>query len=196
MITRYRSRLVENVASVEKILLYYSLKHPSIDEQGFKSPCNYFMMCHIWTGIGHILAHIYSILTMLSALWTNILTCPKQWVMSLLVVWDYHNWFLLNWQGFQQPIQPKIYPPLTLSQCTLDGPVYTGIPLECRRLTQCTLGYHWATQRILSGNTGIPLEKLCWNSPTLECHWRNSNFCSLHWNTTEGTVIAHTRPDT
>ena len=33
--------------------------------------------------------------------------------------------------------------PLTLSQCTLAGPVYTGMPLECHWLTQCTLGYHW-----------------------------------------------------
>ena len=85
---------------------------------------------------------------------------------------------------------------LTLSQCTLAGPVYTGMPLECHWLTQCTLGYHWATQRILAGYTGTPLEKLSWNSPTLECHWKNSNFCSLHRNTTGGTVTAHTRPDT
>ena len=99
---------------------------------------------------------------------------------------------------------------LTLSQCTLAGPVYTGMPLECHWLTQCTLGYHWATQQILAGYTGTPLEKLSWNSPTLECqwkklswicptlecHWRNSNFCSLHWNTTGGTVTAHTRPYT
>ena len=47
---------------------------------------------------------------------------------------------------------PHLHPPphphngviaLTLSQCTLTGPVYTGIPLECHWLTQCTLGYHW-----------------------------------------------------
>ena len=31
--------------------------------------------------------------------------------------------------------------------------------LECLWLTQCTLGYHWATQRILAGYTGTPLEK-------------------------------------
>ena len=63
--------------------------------------------------------------------------------------------------------------PLTLSQCTLAGPVYTGMPLECHWLTQCTLAYHWVTQRILAGYTGTPLGKLSWNSPTLECHWRN-----------------------
>ena len=85
---------------------------------------------------------------------------------------------------------------LILSECTLAGPVYTGMSLECHWLTQCTLGYHWVTHRICAGYTGTPLEKLSWNSPTLECHWRNSNFCSLHWNTTGGTVTAHTRPDT
>ena len=56
---------------------------------------------------------------------------------------------------------------LTLSQCTLADPVSTVMPLECHWLTQCTLGYHWATQRILAGYTGTPLEKPCWNSP----HW-------------------------
>ena len=100
---------------------------------------------------------------------------------------------------------------LTLSQCTLAGPVYTGMPLECNWLTQCTLGYHWAIQRIFAGytgtpleklscmkqpHTGIPLEKISWIRPTLGCHWRNSNFCSLYWNTTGVTVTAHTRPDT
>ena len=73
-----------------------------------------------------------------------------------------------------------------LVQCTL----------ECHWLTQCTLGYRWATQRILAGYTGTPLEKLSWIRPTLGCHWRNSNFCSLRWNTTGGTVAAHTRHDT
>ena len=86
--------------------------------------------------------------------------------------------------------------PLTLGQCSLAGPVYTGMPLECHWLTQCTLGYHWATQRMLAGYTGTPLEKLCWNSPTLGCHWRNSSFCTLHWNTIGGTVTVHTRPET
>ena len=42
----------------------------------------------------------------------------------------------------------------------------------------------------------MPLEKLSWIWPTLGCHWRNSNFCSLHWNTTGWTVTAHTCPDT
>ena len=42
---------------------------------------------------------------------------------------------------------------LTPSQCTVAGPVYTGMPLECHWLIQCTLGYHWATQWILQWNT-------------------------------------------
>ena len=29
---------------------------------------------------------------------------------------------------------------------------------------------------------------------TLGCHWRNSDYCSLHWNTTGGTVTVHTHP--
>ena len=95
---------------------------------------------------------------------------------------------------------------LTLSQCTLAGPVYTGMPLGCHWLTQCTLGYHWATQRILAGYTGTPLEKLSWNSPTLDCHWRNLVESAPHWDATGetltfeaytgGTVTSHTRPDT
>ena len=39
-------------------------------------------------------------------------------------------------------------------------PVYTGMPLECHWLTQCTVGYYWATQRILAGYTGTPLKNL------------------------------------
>ena len=77
---------------------------------------------------------------------------------------------------------------LTLSQCTLAGPVYTGMPLECRWLTQCTLGYHWATKRIFAGYTGTPLEKLSWNSPTLECHWRNLVESTPHWDATGETL--------
>ena len=40
-----------------------------------------------------------------------------------------------------------------------------------------TLGYHWATQRILAGYTGTPLERLIWNSPTLECHRVRGFWC-------------------
>ena len=77
---------------------------------------------------------------------------------------------------------------LTLCQCTLAGPVYTGMPLECHWLTQCTLRYHWAAQRMFAGYTGTPLEKLSWNSPTLECHWRNLVESAPHWNATGITL--------
>ena len=77
---------------------------------------------------------------------------------------------------------------LALSQCTLAGPVYTGMPLECHWLTQCTLEYHWATEWILAGYTGTPLEKLSWNSPTLECHWRNLIESAPHWDATGETL--------
>ena len=81
---------------------------------------------------------------------------------------------------------------LTLSQCILAGPVYTGMPLECHWHSQCTLGYHWATQRILVGYNGTPLEKLSWNSPTLECHWRNLVETAPHWHATGETFAAYT----
>ena len=77
-------------------------------------------------------------------------------------------------------------------------PVYTGwssVHLNATgmpRLTQCTLGYHWATQRILAGYTGTPLEKLSWNSPTLECHWRNLIATAPHWDATGETFAAYT----
>ena len=74
---------------------------------------------------------------------------------------------------------------LMLSQCTLAGSVYTGMPLECHWLTQCALEHHWKNL-LKQPHTGMPLEKLSWIRPTLGSHWRNSNFCSLHWNTTGG----------
>ena len=36
--------------------------------------------------------------------------------------------------------------------------------------------------------TGIPLEKLNWNSPTLECHWRNLVESAPHWDATGETL--------
>ena len=48
----------------------------------------------------------------------------------------------------------------------------------------------------LQGYTGAPLEKLCWNCPTLEWHWRFSDYCSVHWNTTGGTIREHAHPGT
>ena len=65
-----------------------------------------------------------------------------------------------------------------LVQCTL----------ECHWLTQCTLGYHWATQRIPAGYTGTPPEKLSWNSPTLEWHWKNLVKSAPHWDATGETL--------
>ena len=90
---------------------------------------------------------------------------------------------LAPWTLLSGEVSTKKLYSLTLSQWTLAGPVYIGMPLECHWLTQCTLGYHWATQRIPAGYTGTPLEKLSWNSPvgrplekllqpTLEHHWR------------------------
>ena len=66
---------------------------------------------------------------------------------------------------------------LSLSQCTMGGPVNTGKPLECHWVTQCTLGYHWAIQSILQG--------------TLEHHWKNLIETAPHWNDTgENLTIA------
>ena len=36
--------------------------------------------------------------------------------------------------------------------------------------------------------TGTPLEKLSWNSPTLECHWRNLVESAPHWDATGETL--------
>ena len=108
---------------------------------------------------------------------------------TFMWVYNRHNWN--NWcvhiNSFEQP--------LTLSQCTLAGPVYTGMPLACHWLTQCTLGYHWDTQRIFVGYAGTPLEKLSWNNPTLECHWRNLVESTPHWNAIGETLTfaAYTR---
>ena len=59
----------------------------------------------------------------------------------------------------------------TLSQCTPAGPVYTGMPLECDWLIQCTMGYHLVTQRIFVGYTGTLLEKLPHDGKPLEKLW-------------------------
>ena len=61
---------------------------------------------------------------------------------------------------------------LTLSQCTLAGPVYTGMPL------------------VDPVYTGIPLEKLSWNSPTLESHLRNLFESAPHWDATGETLTS------
>ena len=69
-------------------------------------------------------------------------------------------------------------------------PVYTG--------RSSVLEWHWSatgwpsvhcdttgdTNEYLQGTTA--LEKFSWYWPTLECRWRDSDSCSLHWNTTVG----------
>ena len=77
----------------------------------------------------------------------------------------YTGWSSVHWNATGMP---------------LVDPVYTGTPLE---------------KKLKQPHTGMPLEKLSWIRPTLGCHWRNSNFYSIHWNATGGTVTAHTRPD-
>ena len=132
--------------------------------------------------------------SMLKQTGVDINTCPFQmgcqWTNHLLLFFSqlglpypepvYTGWSSVHWNATRMP-------PV--------DPVYTGIPL--------------GDPRILAGCTGTPLEKLSWNSPTLECHWRNlietvphwdatgqANFCSLHWNTIGGTATSHTRPGT
>ena len=97
--------------------------------------------------------------------------CIRQW----FVVWRHQAIVeLLETTSSGISFRDNFYLTFTLSQCTLAGPVYIGMPLECHWLIQSTLGYHWATQRILAGYTGTPLEKLSWNSP--------------HWNATGQTL--------
>ena len=69
-------------------------------------------------------------------------------------------------------------PPFTLCQCILAAPMYTAMPLKCHWSTQCALGHHWATQRMLQG--------------TLEHHWKNVVETALHWNNTEETLLQPT----
>ena len=58
----------------------------------------------------------------------------------------------------------------------LVDPVYNGIPL--------------GDAANIAGYIKTPLEKLGCNCPTLECYRRNSDYCSLHWNTTGRTITA------
>ena len=62
------------------------------------------------------------------------------------------------------------YIPLTMSQCTLAGSVYTGMQLEC----------HWLPS-VHRDTTGWPSEYL---QGTLEHHWKNSVETAPHWNDT------------
>ena len=100
---------------------------------------------------------------------------------SLLSVWVrlniYSQLSIIQYVGicvFSLPVSlVMIDRTLTLSQCTLAGPVYTGIPLECHWLTHCTLEHHWknlvetaphwnATGETYLNppHTGMPLDKL------------------------------------
>ena len=93
----------------------------------------------------------------------------------------YTSWSSVHWNATGMP---------------LVDPVYTGIPLGD---PANTFRVHWNTtgKTLLKQlHTGTPMEKLSGNRPTLGCHWRNSNFCSLHWSTIGGAVTAHIRPDT
>ena len=79
------------------------------------------------------------------------------------------------WQSFGQLAAGS----LTRSQYTLAGPVYTGMPLVYPVYTGIPLGHPANTCRVDWNTTG----KLCWNSLTLECHWRNLIESAPHWGT-------------
>ena len=69
---------------------------------------------------------------------------------------------------------------VSISRSPYPEPVYTGWS-----------SVHWnATGMPLVDPvyTGIPLEKLSWNSPTLECHWRNLVESAPHWDATGETL--------
>ena len=93
----------------------------------------------------------------------------------------YTGWSSVHWNATGMP---------------LVDPVYTGIPLgepaNTCRVHLNTTGKTYLKQP----HTGMPLEKLSWKCPTLRCHWINTNFSNLHWNTAGKTVTAHTRPGT
>ena len=64
--------------------------------------------------------------------------------------------------------------------CPYPEPVYTGWS-----------SVHWngtGMPLVDSVYTGTPLEKLSWNSPTLECHWRNLVESAPHWDATGETL--------
>ena len=96
---------------------------------------------------------------------------------------------------------------LTLSQCTLAGPVYTGMPLECHWLAQCTLGTTGRSSEYLQGTLEHYWKKIVetdpyWNATgqTLTIlaytgnHWKNLVETAPHWDATEETVtfVAYT----
>ena len=140
------------------------------------------MLRHIWSNYWrHIEIHITNIVKYIIAVWGWIsgevlpVTCWEH-VPPSIATMHFSKFsiatnilfkqipFYLAKQIFRFSKQLFNYvPSLTLSQCTLAGPVYTGMPL------------------VDPVYTGIPLEKLGWNSPTLECHWRNLVESAPHW---------------
>ena len=64
-------------------------------------------------------------------------------------------------------------------------PVYPGWSSVRWNATGMPLGDHWDTNESHGEYLQDTPEhqKLSWNCPTLECHWRNSDYCTLehHW---------------
>ena len=78
-------------------------------------------------------------------------------IMITFLVYNVHR----NGQPYTRLWIDPWHVPLALCQCTLAGPVCTGMPLEC----------HWLSETVY---TGIPL-----GDP--------ANTCRVHWNTTGKT---------
>ena len=117
----------------------------------------------------------------------------SQWRSSV----NLHNWntgtpLQGHWKTTSSTLEthwlPTILSPFPYPEPVNTGPGYIGMPLECHWLIQCTLGYHWATQQIFAGYTGTQLGNLSWNSPTLECHWKNLVESASHWDATGDTL--------
>ena len=93
---------------------------------------------------------------------------------SLAFVRGFDRWLVYS-PHHKRPVKRKMLPfTLTLSQCTLAGPVDIGMPLECHWLTQCSLGYNWATERVLAGHCAR-----VWSLPQLVNFVLISHICQL-----------------
>ena len=103
-------------------------------------------------------------------------------------------WSSVHWNTTGMPLVDPMYTGISLGDRRTPAG-YTGTALEKLSWNCPTPECHWRNFDKFA-YTGTPLEKRSWNCPTLGCHWRNSNFWSLHWNTTGGTVTAHTHPGT
>ena len=104
---------------------------------------------------------------------------PQQTELSRIMETLGESYFMQLWclLGTSQPI-------IHVKHCVVR---YTIVVIALT-LSQCTLEH----QRILAGYTGTPLEKLSWNSPTMECHWRNLVESTPHWDATGETFAAYT----